>query len=496
MKQQNTIPELYTETPERIVCRYLNRKEAGTSSADIPPPTLDMQEIGFFYDKSRNIGFDPNRCIACFQELFQILLMADGMLRIYNQEQGIWDVLSRTLLGLLLMYLLNQALPNSWKYSYEKVIYKGLQNNAAKASDRRQSIHRIAVANGVYDLNENRLLPHHPNYLFRSKSPVSYDPEAACPVFQQTIQEICCNDESLTKLLQEIFGYCLLDTCKGERAFFWLGVGSNGKSLLADTLTEVVGFQNTSHIQLANFSEKFGMEAMIDKRLNLANENEIQGTFNTEAIKSIVSGDILNISRKYASDLAIRQTTKLIFLLNDLPNSFDRTHGFFRKMMIIPFQQLFTSETMDKNRKEKLNKELSGILNWALNGAKRLIQQKYQFTRSEAVERITQEYQKEQNPVAAFYEECLVYESGSKVYRKEILDRYIRWLNQECQSAQGTDSPHRFWRLLNQAAKTSGRPELSYGKNNGRRYLKEYRIRTPSILKKDQVSVVRGLRGE
>lgn len=472
-ENKEIVPELHTKTPEEVVEQY-RRKEQGASEPPVLPPK--MEEMGFFHDKGHNIGFDPNRCVRFLQNLFQILTLADGILCIYNQEQGIWDRLSRSLFGMLFMHLMNLALEDSWRAAYEKTVYIGLMNNASRAEPIEPPETLIPVDNGVYDLERKRLLPHHANYLFRSKSPIAHDPKKGCPLFIETVEEICRRDESLVKLLQEIFGYCLLRTCKAEKAFFWLGVGANGKSLLSDMLRAVVGEANTSQVQLASFSERFGLESMIEKQLNIASENEMEHALNTEAIKAIVSGDVLNIARKYNSDLRVRQTTKLVFLLNSLPDSFDQTHGFYRKIIVVPFDKVFAPEEMDRDRKGKLFAELSGILNWCLQGAARLVQQGYRFTKSKAAEHVTRSYQREQNPVAAFYKERLVHEKGQRSYRDDILAAYARWLKAEGLSAQGTDSPQRFWKLLNDVVKSCGGMELSYGKRKGKRFLRDHRI--------------------
>ena len=131
---------------------------------------------------------------------------------------------------------------------------------------------------------------------------------------------------------------------------------------------------------------------------------------------------------------------------------------------------------MDRERKTTLLGERSGILNWALKGAERLVQQGYCFTKSDAAERATQSYQREQNPVAVFYQERLVYEKGQRSYRDDVLTTYVQWLAEEELSGQGTDSPQKFWKLLKDAAKSCGRPELSYGKRKGKRFLRDYRI--------------------
>lgn len=459
----------------QIIDEY--RMEEGTFGSSSLNPS--MSEIGFHMGKT--LTFDPNRCIQYLKRVFLILVFEPFELRIYKKGEGIWEPLTEELLGMILMYVMNQAYENSWRRRYEQDVYDGLLRNVEHAQERKIAAHFLAVENGVCQLKTGQFFPHSPKYLFKCKSPVTFQEDMDCPVFLKTMQEIFEQDKEVLLLMQEIFGYCLLSSCKAERAFIWLGNGANGKSLLADILTAVVGPSNTSHIQLANLSDRFGMESMIGKKLNLAAENESKAAINTEAIKAIVSGDVLNITRKFKTDLSVRQTTKLIFLMNNLPETFDLSHGFYRKIIIVPFPHVFTEQEMDKERKAKLLKEKSGILNWSIQGAKRLLEQNYRFTEAKSVEQAMKAYQQEQNPVATFFQEELQYQQGKRISRKELLGYYINWLEQNGISSRGTDSPQKFWKLLGNAATMSGAEPLDYLTIHGKLVLKDYWLPNKSI---------------
>ncbi len=451
---------------EDILGEYLI--EEGTSGSLTPT----MSEVGFSLGKT--LDFDPNQCIRYLKRKCLILVFEPFELRVYKKSDGVWEPLTEEFLGMVLMHVMNRARENSWRRRYEQDVYDGLLRNAGHAQERKVAAHFLAVENGVCQLKTGQFFPHNPKYLFKCKSPVAFMAEAKCPAFLKTLGEIFEQDADLVSLMQEIFGYCLLSSCKAERAFIWLGNGANGKSLLADILVAIVGASNTSHVQLANLSEKFGMESMIGKTLNLASENESKGGINTEAIKAIVSGDVLNVTRKFKADLAVRQTTKLVFLMNNLPDTLDLSHGFYRKIIILPFPHVFTEEEMDKDRKAKLIKEKSGILNWAMQGAGRLLRQDYRFTEAKAVGQAMKAYQQEQNPVLAFYKEELRYEPGQRVSRKELMGHYKSWLDQNGISPRGTDSPQRFWKLLGNAANMAGAEKLDYCRIHGAAFLVDH----------------------
>lgn len=73
----------------------------------------------------------------------------------------------------------------------------------------------------------------------------------------------------------------------------------------------MVGLTNVSNIPLSRFSERFGTEGLINKSVNIANENEITNAIGTENLKIFVSGDRTSIARKYKGDLNYKSTCKM-----------------------------------------------------------------------------------------------------------------------------------------------------------------------------------------
>jgi putative DNA primase/helicase len=288
--------------------------------------------IGFFYDDKNKLKLNTNRCISYLQQVLECVVK-NGSLMVLNQKEGIYEELNEELIGTILRYLMNNAIPDSWKKYYEKDILDGLIREIPRLDGDIVDDSLIALNNGVYNLKTKELVPYNKNHLFMSKSPVNFVKGAVCPKFIKAIREIACNDEELLMCIQEIFGYVLINNTKGERAFYFVGVGSNGKSFCAEILTNLVGRKNVSNIPLSKFSEKFGIEGIVDKSLNIANENELGGAISTESLKALISGDPINISRKFKKAINVKSNIKLIFLLNTLPDTLDNTHGIIERYL-------------------------------------------------------------------------------------------------------------------------------------------------------------------
>lgn len=443
-------------------------------------------QMGFYDDDKGRVYIRKNVCVVYLQRIMK-LGFVDGVLRVYNHKQGIWKELSGELFGVILYVLFELSTINIWTSRLEKEIYEALVRTVPVLTHKDMDSLFVSVGNGVYDLKKSTLMHYDHNYLATRKSEVIYDTTATCPIFIKVINELMCNDPMLVQCIQELFGYALIPNTKAEKTTFFYGVGSNGKSLCAEILTELVGRNNTVNIPLSTFSTQFGLETIVDKSLNIANENEMSGVLNTGQLKAISSGDTINIPRKFKTSIDYKSTIKLVFLVNTLPDSSDSTHGFFRKLLIIPFNRVISEEEADRELKEKIfTSEMSGILNWALEGAKRLISNNYVFTQSVAVNKIMSKYKANQNPVESFYNDVLMFDEGASELRKDVLDMYKEYIASNGLASNGTDTPQKFWRLLENVAKVNFNRELEYKKVKGYMKLNNHKINYSNLPKQER----------
>ena len=83
---------------------------------------------------------------------------------------------------------------------------------------------------------------------------------------------------------------------------------------------------------------------------------------------------------------------KMLFCLNELPRTNDKSNGYFRRFLIVPFKVQIPKSEVDPKLAEKIiSTELPGIMNWVLEGRKRLIAQSG-FTESSLCQKQLEEY--------------------------------------------------------------------------------------------------------
>lgn len=125
-----------------------------------------------------------------------------------------------------------------------------------------------------------------------------------------------------------------------------------------------------------------------------------------DMLKKLVSGEPVPARYKYGQPFTMRDyACKLMFNCNTLPNEMERTHAYFRRLLIIPFNRIFHESEQNINlAQEIIASELSGVFNWILGGLNRLLEQG-RFTESEVVRQQMEEYRKESDSVALFLDD-------------------------------------------------------------------------------------------
>lgn len=243
----------------------------------------------------------------------------------------------------------------------------------------------VAFANGLIDIDQAlnadglsnvQRYESDPRHFSTVSLPFEFDPEAQCPLWLQSLGEILPptgRQDRRIQVLQEYFGSCLIpNDLRFEKFLVLVGNGRNGKSTLLSTLTELLGQANVSHVSIDHLNHEFRVVDMVGKLANIVSEMSYVDRVAEGRLKELVTGDRVQINRKHKSPITLVPSAKLIFATNTLPAINDRTEGVWRRMIAMPFLVKFTDDQIDRNRRRDLQRELAGILNWCLEGARRL----------------------------------------------------------------------------------------------------------------------------
>lgn len=257
---------------------------------------------------------------------------------------------------------------------------------------------KINFQNGVLDLKTKSLLPHSQLYGFFYCLPYDYNPDALCPAFDQHLKDITCDDEDLQNILLEYMGYAISnDEPWAQKALILTGEGNNGKSTFVNVLYNLVGPDSHSDIKIEQLGNQQMLATIEGKLFNISDETP-EKLYKSSHFKNIVGGGKEIVKRLYVQPYSIRVRAKLIVLCNDLPQSKDTTHGFFRRFLIVPFDRIFNAHDGDPFIGQKLEGELSGILNKILARYEVLMKNK-KFTESYRAKESIKNYMEANDPI-------------------------------------------------------------------------------------------------
>nr|WP_320026409.1 phage/plasmid primase, P4 family [uncultured Acetobacterium sp.] len=306
----------------------------------------------------------------------------------------------------------------------------------------------INLKNGLYQRSTRTLKPHDPQLLSTIQLAVSYDPQAAAPIFAAFLND--CLDPETQLLVQELCGYLLVPVTRAQKAFVLVGEGGAGKSTLLSVIQELLlGAANVSNISWQNLGETF-LTAELDGRLaNIFADLPSKNIDDSSLFKSITGEDWLTAQRKNKDPHGFKSTARLVFSCNSIPKNLgDRSEAFYRRLVIIPFGPPKPPQQRDLHLKEKLAREAPGILNWALVGLTRLDHNGYRFSTSAASQTALESYRVAGSSVLSFVSDCCVVETERQVSAAQLYHAYQQYSGS---SGLRPVSQKRFWMELKES---------------------------------------------
>lgn len=308
----------------------------------------------------------------------------------------------------------------------------------------------LNVKNGVINLLTGEFFQHNPEYKMTTILPVEYHPDSDSSFMFDFVSQIVEGDDN--KVIQEMFGYCLYRITLFQLAFMLLGSGANGKSVLLYCLSKLFGDNNISAVNLQDLvSDRFATAQLYRKYANIVSETPRKNLAATEIFKTLTDGSLITAQYKFGQPFTYRNYAKLIFAANTLPQTFDNSYAFWRRWILVNFPNTFTGANDDKNLKEKLTtpEKLPGILNYALEGFRRLYKQQ-QVSTGKTAKDIEEEWTRNSNSPLAFITTCLKENDEGEIRTNKMLSSYYAFCKkyEMCPENEIT-----FWKSFNKNIK-------------------------------------------
>lgn len=288
--------------------------------------------------------------------------------------------------------------------------------------------------NGVLDWQTGTLRAGEPADRITRSLGVPFDPDAPAPRWARFIDEVFDGDQELIAFMQRYLGYACTGHTREQVLALFHGLGANGKGVLMHVVGWVLGsyFGNMSFstIELKQRATiPSDLAALEGKRIVTASESgEVR--LNEPRIKALTGCDPITARYLYGEQFTFIPTAKFILATNTKPVVADNSHGFWRRLRLIPFTRCFEGSARDERLEDYLKAEEGpGILRWLVDGC--LAWQAEGLGEPAVVRAATDEYRTDSDPLAEFIAEVCESDVTAVTRAAELFDAYGKWADKQ-----------------------------------------------------------------
>jgi putative DNA primase/helicase len=289
----------------------------------------------------------------------------------------------------------------------------------------------LGARNGVIDLRTGERRDGRKGDFITKSCGCNHDEDAVAPRWRAFLKEIFAEQDDLINYIQRLVGYSLTGDTREQCLVFLYGAGANGKSTFIETLMELLGDYGTTASQNILCFDRHAREPL-DEIASLEGARfvsiaETGGNRMAEVrIKQLTGGDTVTGKPHYKAAMSFRPKFKLWIFGNSRPTIYGVDHAIWRRIQLIPFNVQFPTEKRDSALKEKLFRELPGILNWAIEGALAW-QAEGRLVPPECVVAATNQYREDEDVLRDFIAEKIEPTKGHELEHKELYRVYKCW---------------------------------------------------------------------
>lgn len=217
-----------------------------------------------------------------------------------------------------------------------------------------------------------------PKFFSRNRSPISYVPDSIPSRFIREFLQMAISKEDAV-LLQKLAGQCLLGENLTQRLLIMDGSGGRGKSTASEILQGLVGRQNITQLRSAHLGERFELYRYLSRTL-LVGVDVDSGFLSSKGapvIKGLVGGDWFDAEQKNGiGSFPLQGKFNIVMTSNSrLRVKLQGDVGAWkRRLLIIRFAMPPPGKKIPCFGELLIKDEGPGILNWALDGLKMLLQ--------------------------------------------------------------------------------------------------------------------------
>ncbi len=300
------------------------------------------------------------------------------------------------------------------------------------------------VINGTIELSTQTFRPHRRGDLLTKMAGITYSPTATCPLWEEHLRTMFCDNQITIDSFQMMCGYSLLQSNPDHVVVLLVGDGNNGKTETLRPVQLIMG-DYAVHIEantLMQTRHDDGGRARPDilklkgARFATCSEPDANAKLSESFIKSVTGDKEMTARAVYGiKPITFPPGVKIFIATNYLPKITGTDEGIWRRIWAFGFYAIIPPEKRMPDYGDVMyRQEASGIFNWMLAGLRRYMEQG-RLDRPPEVQKATQEYRKQEHPLAEFFEEWCVLGPQEQCTKGELYAAYTEWCASKCVNA-------------------------------------------------------------
>jgi putative DNA primase/helicase len=392
----------------------------------------DKEEVGFDDLEDTEIALGVQLIVQRSDE-HNFLVSNDEMQDIFAYRDGLWSEKAER----YVKPILRTAVPAKNSPTMQNKLTHHMTSEPMLWIDRDEmgvEEGKIATEDGLLDVLGGDIQELEPEDRAMSRIETGVEPEADCPTFLEYIRD-SCSDADLRKL-QEYAGYLLWHQGQPKgKAMFLVGPTDSGKGTFIDIMETILGADNISSESLQNLiSTRWGPARMYGKIANMRNEVAPEGVSDVETFKELTGGeDRITAEYKGEKKFEYTVTQKQIFSTNQFPVPDNADEAFWNRCLFAEFPTTIPEDEQDPMLIRKIEDEKEGVLNWMLEGVRRLADNNWQFSDERDIGSKKEVAASYGSPLQRFKFNCVNITGNEKdiVDRSDIHDVYVAYAKKE-----------------------------------------------------------------
>lgn len=365
----------------------------------------------------------------------------------YLRKENIWQAKCGPKAAMALLKIIEQfpTAPNITAAEAKTIIAEIQCDPAFFRPLTMPPVNLINCRNGIIDLNNLKVNPPQEDHDFLLNLNFKYTPAASladCQNFSNFLKLSLDLPDDIThdnmlkqppvRRLLEMLGYMVSNEYRAKKLILIIGPPNSGKSQILELLRMVLGADHTVALTLDELSGqsggRFRTELLLKAHALINDELPTRGLKNLSELKKIIAGEMITVEAKGLRPRTIRNTTKLMFAGNQLPElaEVDSGNAFSSRLCVVFLKKAADSETRDIDLLSKLYNERNAIFSLAVNAFSK-IATTLEFTGESVADKALQAYAEENSSVLTFINDGSVICEGEGIFTTDLYQVYLRY---------------------------------------------------------------------